>query len=452
MKPRLHAVLLSAAALVLAVGVTQAFAAGIVKIIDSSGDGSWPLSNPYRVAVDLAGNVYVAGYASHSAFKISPAGAIARILDTGSTPAGVSGPFGIAAGPGNDANVYVAIRDLNSVYRISPDGTVLAIIDESGDGMGHSLHGPLGVAVDHAGNVYVPGVGYPDEETGGNAFKITPDGMVAQVIDAAGDGQGNPLLLTGDVAVDGQGNVYVSGRASNNVFRVAPDGTVTEIIDASGDGLGNALAGPWAVAADAAGNAYVAGYASDNVFRIAADGTIVELIDANGDGAGNPLDFPFGLATDVAGNVYVAAQFSSNAFRVAPTGEITVIVGPDGDGIGNALDDASGIAVSQAGKVYVTGAASNNVFRIELLCGNGTVDPGEQCDDGNNFDDDCCSRLCRFELEGSPCDDSNACTTTDVCESGVCVGTCAVGKLCGAGCKLLRCTALPGSCRCRPPQ
>ena len=56
------------------------------------------------------------------------------------------------------------------------------------------------------------------------------------------------------------------------------------------------------------------------------------------------------------------------------------------------------------------------------VCGDGTVDTGEQCDDGNLADGDCCSSTCRFEALGTACDDGNFCTVNDVCNG---LGTCA---------------------------
>ena len=60
---------------------------------------------------------------------------------------------------------------------------------------------------------------------------------------------------------------------------------------------------------------------------------------------------------------------------------------------------------------------------VRAHCGDHYVDPdnGEQCDDGNNLDGDCCSATCQFE-SGS-CDDHNVCTTADTCSAGVCTGT-----------------------------
>jgi hypothetical protein len=68
------------------------------------------------------------------------------------------------------------------------------------------------------------------------------------------------------------------------------------------------------------------------------------------------------------------------------------------------------------------------VFREVLppACGNGVLDPGEQCDDGsaNSTAASCCALDCTFQEIGSPCDDGNPCTDNKTCaSSGVCGGT-----------------------------
>lgn len=64
---------------------------------------------------------------------------------------------------------------------------------------------------------------------------------------------------------------------------------------------------------------------------------------------------------------------------------------------------------------------------VQLLlavCGNGLIELGEDCDDGNTVSGDCCDSTCLFETSGSGCDDSDQCTTTDSCDgAGICVGT-----------------------------
>ena len=83
------------------------------------------------------------------------------------------------------------------------------------------------------------------------------------------------------------------------------------------------------------------------------------------------------------------------------------------------------------------------------LCGNGNVDAGEQCDDGNMANGDCCSSTCHFEPSGSNCNDFNTCTTGERCDSvGRCVGftscnTSLSCSLCGS-----KCTQQAGVCKC----
>ena len=157
----------------------------ITEIIDTTGDGAGhQLIIGNGVAVGLSGNVYVIG-GSANAFKIETPGT----CSTQGTPC-----------------------------------TITEIIDVFGDGTGNSLVFPQGVAVDSADNVYVAG------QNSANAFKIaTPASCstggtpctITQIIDATGDGVGNALNGPLGLAVDPIGNVYVAGLASDNAFRIS---------------------------------------------------------------------------------------------------------------------------------------------------------------------------------------------------------------------------------------
>jgi cysteine-rich repeat protein len=78
-------------------------------------------------------------------------------------------------------------------------------------------------------------------------------------------------------------------------------------------------------------------------------------------------------------------------------------------------------------------------------CGGGTLDPGEQCDDGNRTSGDGCNASCHLETcvnqpDGTPCDDGNQCTTGDACANSACAGVvlddgtpCSDGNACTTG-------------------
>jgi hypothetical protein len=269
----------------------------------------------------------------------------------------LGGPMGIAAD--EDGNVYVAGYYSDNAFEITPFGAITEIIDSTGDGAGCLLQWPPGIAVSRDGNVYVTGAGASD-----NAFEITPAGVITEIINSTGDGAGNILSMPWGIAVDAAGNVYVAGGASDNAFEITPAGGITEIIDSTGDGAGNSLAEPRGVAVDASGNVYVTGAQSDNAFEITPAGVITEIIDSTGDGAGNALDNPWGIAADGAGNVYVAGADSNNAFKITSGGAITEIIDSTGDGAGSGLVQPFAIAVDEAGNVYVSGRTSDNAFKI----------------------------------------------------------------------------------------
>ncbi|MEO6030191.1 MAG: choice-of-anchor Q domain-containing protein, partial [Candidatus Binatia bacterium] len=84
----------------------------------------------------------------------------------------------------------------------------------------------------------------------------------------------------------------------------------------------------------------------------------------------------------------------------------------------------------QRGVVRPQGTACDIGAVEALLCGDGKIEAGEECDDGNSADGDCCSSTCTLAPDDSPCNDGNACTLADTCHAGTCSSTAA--RVCGA--------------------
>jgi hypothetical protein len=79
---------------------------------------------------------------------------------------------------------------------------------------------------------------------------------------------GNPLEDPSDLGVDSAGNVYVCGIFSDNAFRITPGGVITEIVDDSGDGAGQFLSQAIGLAATPGGVVIVSGQNSDNALSV----------------------------------------------------------------------------------------------------------------------------------------------------------------------------------------
>ena len=242
------------------------------------------------------------------------------------------------------------------------------IIDESGNGLGQTLAFPLRTIVDPTtGNIYVSG--YSSD----NVFKITPSGMITEIIDASGEPEDldNNCERAFDLAIDAEGNVFVVCQVSSNVFKITPDGEITEIIDnvviEIDDGeekeVPYLVNDPNGIAVDTAGNLFLAATESDVVLKITSDGESTVIIGADGDGFGKLLAKPRSVAVDANGNVYVAGDETDNVFQITSEGVVTEILAATGDGL-NTLDAPYEVVVGPDDHVYVAGRGSNNVFQV----------------------------------------------------------------------------------------
>ncbi len=346
-------------------------AADVTRIIGPTGDtGVTPgLMSALGVTTDAAGNVFVTGFYSDNAFKVTPGGVITEIIDATGDGAGntLDRPGAVAADAAG--NVFILGTESNNVFKVTPGGVITEIIDGSGDGSGNTLDGATALATDSSGNVFVAGLGSD------NVFKITPGGTISQIIDATGDGAGNPLDGPSAVATDGGGNVFVTGVSSNNAFEITPAGVVIEIIDATGDGAGNALNGPRAIATDASGNVFVGGeagglfYPDGNMaFQIVAGGGFIASAFPNPPGVWTRVSR---LATDFAGNAYVGSQelvpfvgLGSSVSVISPAGAVTLVDTVNSIGRGLGFDLMPYVATDNAGNLFVAGGDGHNVRRF----------------------------------------------------------------------------------------
>lgn len=285
--------------------------------------------------------------------------------------------------------IYVADTANDVIRKITPDGTVSTLAGQSrshgsvdGKGGDARFWAPFGVAVDVTGNVYVA-------DTANNTIrKITPDGMVSTLAGLAGNpGDADGTNATArfrnpwGVAVDNSdGDIFVADMSNNTIRHITPAGVVHTFAGQAGqvgraDGFGNdaRFDNPFAVAVDGDGDVYVSDSAN-NAIRKITHRVVTTLAGSPGtagstDGQGANARFwnPQGLAVDSTGNIYVADTGNNLIRKITPADEVTTLpIPPDGTGKPVQLKSPGGVAVDDAGNIYVADTNNHCIRKITL--------------------------------------------------------------------------------------
>ena len=282
-------------------------------------------SAPSGVAVDAQGALYVADYGNSRLRKVL-AGQVTTFPSYYLPGTGIP-LFDLIGGVTVDARgtVYVSDRGYtrNVISTVSATGTFSTLAGNGvagfadGNGTGVKFNAPVGLAVDGRGVVYVA------DSQNHRIRKITPDGTVSTVAGTgvAGFADGTSAaqfnLPTG-VAVDGQGVVYVADTQNHRIRKITPAGIVTTLAGnglagfTDGSGTGVKLNAPLDVAVDGQGVVYVADSQNHRIRKITSDGTVSTVAgtgvaaDVDGSDKVAAFDTPCGITVDGQRRIYVA--------------------------------------------------------------------------------------------------------------------------------------------------
>ena len=314
-----------------------------------SGDGGPAvqayLNSPLDVAVDSAGNLYIADLNNNRIRKVDATGTITTVAGSGewgfggdsgpAVQAQLRGPTGVAVdGAGN---LYIADRGNHRIRKVDSAGTITTIVGSGQWGFGGDggpadraqLRRPYGVATDGVGNLYIA-------DTGNQRIrKVDSTGIITTV--PSGPATEARLNRPTGVAVDGAGNLYIADSNNNRIRMVDPSGIITTVAGTGEYGFGRG------------------GFSGDG-----------------GPATNAHLHFPTGVVTDDTGNLFIGDSFNNRIRMVDSAGTITTIAGSGEGGFGGdggpaaaaGLAQPRGVALDGSGNLYI---ADFNNHRIRVV-------------------------------------------------------------------------------------
>ncbi len=294
---------------------------------------------PWGIAVSPTGNKYISDFSDNRIRKVSTTGVISTLAGTGTggysgdagaaVSAKINSPRGLALDVAG--NLYIADQNNHVIRRVTPSGIIstfagTGVSGYTGDGgsaLGARLSYPQAVAVDRNGNILITDLNYV-------VRKVNSSGIISTIAGTAGisgyTGDGGAATAATfatpyGICTDTAGNIYVADNGNHVIRRINSAGIISTYCGNgtpgyTGDG-GAAIAAqlnyPMGVVADSAGNLYI-GDESNNVVRhITRAGIISTLAGTGVSGYSGDrgmailakLSLPTGVSCDGQGNVYV---------------------------------------------------------------------------------------------------------------------------------------------------
>ncbi len=363
------------------------------------------LRSPRGIAMDRAGNIYIADSTNSRIRRIDTVGVITTVAGGGlatsdgspATSARLFAPEGVTVD--GDGNLYIAETYAFKTRLVAANTGLITTLagtgtfgygGDNGPGASAALSYLEGVAVDSIGRVYIT------DTTNHRMRRVDSTGVIRTVAGTGAVGNNDSVPATAvtlnfphGAAVSPAGRLFVADTQNHRVLRLEATGMITTIagngtFGSTGDGgaaTSAQLSDVYGVAFDATGNLYI----SESMARIRRVDALTGVISTiagdgtsgfggdNGPATSAQLSNPNGVAVDALGAVYVADAGNHRIRRIDPGGTITTVAGTGtpGDSGDNGLAIVAelrspyGVAIDQAGVIYIADTGNHRIRKID---------------------------------------------------------------------------------------
>lgn len=377
-----------------------------------SGDNGWAtqasLNAPERIALDAAGNLYIADTGNHRVRKVDAATGIVSTI-AGNGTAGSSGDGGLATAaqiePNGvavdaDANLLIADGGGQRIRKVDAATGIISTVAGGGSDLGDngpassaSLRFLHGIAIDGAGNLFIA-------DTGDHRVRMVT--ALTQVITTVAGGIQEGFLGDGGpatagwlnaplaIAPDAFGNLYIADSENNRVRRVDSQtgkistfaGTGEETFSGGGGlAAASAFVGPSGIAFDSHGNLFITANGNCVVLKVDSATGILSVVAGspesqgysgdNGPAMQAALNFPHGIAIDANDNLFIADTENNRIRKVDMTTQRITTVAGGGSNLGDngmataaALDRPYSVAVDKQGNLFIADTTHNRIRKV----------------------------------------------------------------------------------------